>query len=221
MKLATLIIAIALVSLSVAHGQTKVASCDCPKNDEGITGVDTTFHLSNGKTLVLCGYRNEDTESITFSEFVIAVCGEDTVIDFWDATQYCTVKVEADTLLIEDLHRFPTGKDFQYEDNVWSTEKIFFVGNKTVLTNQVNRQIPKYSSDEIQAVLKNYETATPPLSDSKMELANQLFIAAISGSKKAREYFHDFRTRFGELDGAFSEEYSDLSAMLSLWDKNK
>jgi hypothetical protein len=28
-------------------------------------------------------------------------------------------------------------------------------------------------------------------------------------------------TKFGELDGAFLEEYRDLTAMLELWDRKK
>jgi hypothetical protein len=69
--------------------------------------------------------------------------------------------------------------------------------------------------------LKTYETAKPGLDDSKMEIANKLFIATISGDKKARQYFKEFKSKFGTLDGAFSEEYSDLTAMLELWDRKE
>ncbi len=85
----------------------------------------------------------------------------------------------------------------------------------------VNTQIKKYSQDEIQSVLKTYETAKSGLADSKMEIANQLFIATISGNKKARQYFKEFKTKFGTLDGAFAEEYIDLTAMLELWDRKE
>lgn len=85
----------------------------------------------------------------------------------------------------------------------------------------VNRQIRKYTEDEIQTVLKTYETAKSGLDDNKMVIANKLFIATISGDKKARQYFKEFNNKFGILDGAFKEEYSDLTAMLELWDRKE
>ena len=51
-----------------------------------------------------------------------------------------------------------------------------------------------------------------------MAIVNKLFIATISGDKKARQYFKEFKNKFGTLDGAFSEEYNDLTTMLELWD---
>jgi hypothetical protein len=51
-----------------------------------------------------------------------------------------------------------------------------------------------------------------------LEIANKLFIATISGDRKARQKFKEFNNKFGTLDGAFKEEYSDLTAMLELWD---
>ena len=53
-----------------------------------------------------------------------------------------------------------------------------------------------------------------------MQLVNRLFIATISNDKKARKYFYEFEMKY-ELDGAFSEEYSDLKEMLEVWDKQK
>ena len=85
----------------------------------------------------------------------------------------------------------------------------------------INRQIRTYSQGEIQSVLKTYETAKTGLDDSKMEMANKLFVATISNSKKARHYFKEFKSKFGTLDGAFAEEYNDLTAMLALWDRKQ
>ncbi|HWY35215.1 MAG TPA: hypothetical protein VNX68_11255, partial [Nitrosopumilaceae archaeon] len=96
--------------------------------------------------------------------------------------------------------------------------KIYFDRQKVVRKLFVNRQIRKYNQDEIKVVLKIYETAKYGLEDSKMEIANKLFIATISGSNKARQYFKEFKNKFGTLDGAFKEEYNELTAMLELWD---
>jgi hypothetical protein len=205
--------------LTSAFGQENKVACDCPKTQYAGTKSDTTFHLSNGKTIVLCGYKNPDSKPTTFSEFILAVCGEDTIIDFWGAVLTCRLKVNKDTLLVDQLQKLPTGKNFKFQETIWTTEKIYFSGQKLVRKLEVNRQIKKYCQDEIQTVLKTYETAKPVPDDSKMEIANKLFIATISGDKKARQYFKEFKSKFGTLDGAFTEEYGDLTAMLELWDR--
>jgi hypothetical protein len=214
-------IILTFLTLTSVYGQTKNVSCDCPKTQYAGTKADTTFHLSNGKTIVLCGYKNPDSKPTTFSEFILSVCGQDKIIDFWGAVLTCRLKINKDTLLVDQLQNLPTGKNFKYQETVWTTEKIFFSGQRVVRKIAVNRQIKKYNHDEIQTVLKTYETAKLGLDDSKMEIANKLFIATISGDKKARQYFKEFKAKFGTLDGAFSEEYRDLTAMLELWDRKE
>ena len=214
-------IILTLLTLTSVYGQTKKVSCDCPKTQYAGTKPDTTFHLSNGKAIVLCGYKNPDSKPTTFSEFILSVCGQDTIIDFWGAVLTCRLKVNKDTLLVDQLQNLPTGKNFKFQETVWTTEKIYFSGQNLVRKLVVNRQIRKISQDEIQYVLRTYETAKTGLDDSKMEIANKLFIATISGDKKARQYFKEFKTKFGTLDGAFAEEYSDLTAMLELWDRKE
>lgn len=209
------------MTLTSVCGRTKRTSCDCPKTQFAGTKADTTFYLSNGKTIVLCGYKNPDSKPTTFSEFILSVCEQDTIIDFWGAVLTCRLKVSKDTLLIDQLQNLPTGKNFKFQETTWTTEKVYFNGQELVRKRVVNRQIGKYSQDEIQSVLKTYETAKPGLDDSKMELASKLFIATISGDKKARQYFKEFKNKFGTLDGAFSEEYNDLTAMLELWDRKE
>jgi len=194
-------------------------ACDCPRTQYTGIKADTIFYLSNGKSIVLCGYKDPASKSTTYSEFVLAVCGQDTIIDFWGAVLNCRLKVNKDTLLIDQIERLPTGKNFKFQNTVWTTEKIYFSKQKMIRELVVNRQITKYNQNEIKHVLKSYKSGKPGLDDSKMELANKLFIATISGNKTARQYFKEFKTKFGTLDGAFSEEYSDLTAMLKLWDK--
>lgn len=126
-----------------------------------------------------------------------------------------------DTLLVDQLQNLPTGDNFNYRETVWATEKIYFSGQRVVRKLLVNRQIKKYTKAEILTVLKSYESAKPGLDNSKMEIANKLFMASISGDKKARQYFKEIETKFGTLDGAFAEEYNDLAAMIALWDETE
>jgi hypothetical protein len=214
-------IILTFLTLTSIYGQTNGTSCDCPKTQYAGAKADTTFQLSNGKTIVLCGYKNPDSKPTTFAEFILSVCGHDTIIDFWGAVLTCRLKVSKDTLFVDQLQNLPTGKNFKFQESTWTTEKIYFSGEKIVRKLEVNRQIRKYNHDEIQTVLKTYETAKSGLDDSKMEIANKLFVATISGDKKARQYFKEFESNFGTLDGTFAEEYSDLTAMLELWERKE
>ncbi|WP_430400883.1 hypothetical protein [Flavobacterium sp.] len=221
MKQYYITIILTFLILTSTYGQTNKNSCDCPKTEYAETKADTTFHLSNGKSIVLCGYKNPKSNPITYSEFILSVCGQDTIIDFWGALLTCQLKVNKDTLFVYELQNLPIGKNFKYQETVWTTEKIYFCGQKNFRKHLVNRQIRKYTEKEIQTVLKTYETEKYGLNESKMVIANKLLIATISGNKKARQYFKEFKTKFGILDGAFAEEYSQLKAMLELWDKKE
>lgn len=204
--------------LTSIYGQTKSEYCDCPKTQYAGTKADATYHFSSGKTIVLCGYKNPESKPTTYSEFILSVCGQDTIIDFWGAILTCRLNISNDTLLVDELHFLPTGKSLEFQETVWLTEKIYFNEQTIVRDFVINREIRKYNQEEIQIVLKTYETAKLGLDDKKMKIANYLFIATISGDKKARKYFKEFKNKFGTLDGAFAEEYSDLTAMLELWD---
>ena len=205
----------------ITYGQTSKKLCNCPKNDFTGTKADTIFTPAKGKQIALCGYRNPGSKPTNFSEFVLAVCGQDKVLGFWDAIQTCYVKTKKDTLLVENIFNLPTGKNRTYKITVWATDKIFFKNQKIIKTYSVNRNILKYNQTNITKTLKEFENSKGRINDGKMELANRLFIATISGNKTARKYFKSFETKFGELDGAFSEEYSDLKIMLAQWDQQK
>jgi hypothetical protein len=127
-------IILTFLTLTSIFGQTKKTSCDCPKTEYAGTKADTTFYLSNGKSFVLCGYKNPESKPTTFSEFILSVCGQDTIIDFWDAVLTCRLKVSKDTLFVDELQNLPTGKNFEDQETVWTTEK-YILAEKKLLKN--------------------------------------------------------------------------------------
>lgn len=221
MRIHSITIILTFLTLTSVQGQTTTVSCDCPKTQYAETKADTTFHLSNGKTIVLCGIKNPNSNLTTFSEFILSVCGQDTIIDFWGAVLTCRLKVSKDTLFVDELQNLPIGSNYKYQETVWTTERIYFNGHKVVRKLEVNRQIRKYNQYEIQSVYKSYENEKAGIDSRKMTIANKLLIATISGDKKARQYFNEFKNKFGPLDGAFAEEYNDLKAMIELWDRKE
>ncbi|WP_438967240.1 hypothetical protein [Flavobacterium sp.] len=194
--------------------------CKCAENKFTGTKSDTIYNLSNGKSIALCGYRNTENKPVNFSEFVLSVCGQNEVIEFWNATETCNLKVNKDTLYVEELINLPTEKNRKYITTVWNINKIYFENEDVKKTNSLNKKIRKYSKEEILTTLKEYENADQELNEDKMVLVNRLFISIISKNNKAREYFYEFGDKY-KLDGAFSEEYSDLKAMLKLWENQK
>jgi hypothetical protein len=199
-------------------GQTHDIDCNCPINKFTSTKAETIFPLANGKRIALCGYIENRGKEKLFSEFVLAVCGEDKVIDFWDALTVCRITTHNDTLRIEELKTFPTGDNFKLIPTVWRIEKIYVKNGYVARDNKLNKNINKYRAQEINNVLEEYEKATGKPDEDKMILASRLFIASLSGDKTSRKYLVDFKTKFGTLDGAFAEEYEELIAMLRSWE---
>lgn len=158
------VISLLLLLLFVFNfSDSQAQDCKCP-NDFGFSGstkVDTVFRLSNGRSIALCGYK--DTEAAKgktfYSEFALTTCGEKSAIKFWDATLECRLQVHKDTLLVQTMDSLPTGKNMQYKWTVWTVERIFFKNGKAARDLRVNKQIPKYNEQQIQAVLKEYQKA--------------------------------------------------------------
>ncbi|MBS1531925.1 MAG: hypothetical protein JSU01_16600, partial [Bacteroidetes bacterium] len=107
---------------------------------------------------------------------------------------------------------------------------IYFKNGKAVKDFRVNREIPKYNDQEIQTALKQYEQAvkldaasTNPnrVNNVNMEIADRLFISALSGSQNARTYLRAFKNHFGGLSGEYLETWVDDMRKLYLWDTNK
>jgi hypothetical protein len=192
MKRNSIIIILAIMNFATVFGQTKNVICNCPKTVYAGTKADTTFQLSNGKSIVLCGYKNPGTKPTTFSEFILAVCGQDTIIDFWGAILTCRLNVNKDTLFVELLKNLPIGLNFKFQETVWTTEKIYFNKQKIVRKLFVNKQITKYNNEEIRTVLTNFEREKPDLNENKIEIANQLFIAAVSGILKEHRFANNY-----------------------------
>lgn len=195
--------------------------CLCPKkSDLGIfdeaAKPDSIFNFSNNQKILLCGYKEKQDAGAVFSEFILQVCGQDSIIDFWDATQTCRITQQHDSLEVTDLRLLPTGKDRAFITTGWSTEKFYFSkGNlKRVLT--INPNIRKYSKAEIRKTLSEFKSLKKDDDAQKiLDLGWRLLIAKISGSDPAAGCLDKFETKFGPFDGAVAEDFNDLKAMLA------
>ena len=190
--------------------------CNCSKSvylDSKKDVPDSTF-IINGKKIMLCGYKEKVKGETFFSEFVLEFCDQNREIGFWSAMQTCKVYVENDTLKVIEIKNLPTGQNRTFKETEWLLEKIYFTNQTLNHSFFYYPKLKKYSKEEIAKTIAEYKSANGKMDEYKMEIANRLFIAILSGSEKAKTCFNNFKSKFGQLDGAFSEEYNELESML-------
>ncbi|MCL7987130.1 hypothetical protein M8998_04145 [Sphingobacterium sp. lm-10] len=192
--------------------------CHCPENKYAPSKANQVFTFSNGQKIVACGFVLNHGAFLELSEFVLAECDSDHIIDFWDAMRSCRLSFSRDTLLIEDLYTLPLGDNLQETVITWAREYISYDHGVLKRDKAINRNLKLYDQSTIQAVLKAYESTDNILNDAKMGLLDRLFVAAISNSEEAKVAFMQFRGRFPELDGAYLHQYRILQEMLTAWD---
>lgn len=210
-----------MMAMTSARAQMVKALCNCPQHTmAGIvkgSRANACFNFPNHRQIIVCGYHDTSNHATLYSEFILTICGNDSVIDFWDATQICRLTQVKDTLFVIETRYLPAGHGGAYERVNWRIEKIWFAKDRLMRKAGINRVYRKYNQAQINAALTGFESAQEE--GNSMDLANRLFMAAVSGSTRAREYLKLMTTQAGASDGAFLEEYKELDAMLDLWNQ--
>jgi len=159
-----------------------------------------------------------------FSEFILSDCNSLEVFDFWDATLNCILRFSNDTLRIDILGAFAIGENFKFQQLRCYSDVIYFREGKINSHLEMNRTI-KFTDEQIRVTLNSYETTKwsalgepsyEGYGEDKMQLANQLMLATISGNEQAAAYFKEFKRKF-ELDGAYMEWYREMDSIIGLY----
>jgi hypothetical protein len=207
-----------VVSLGAAEG-----NCDkCVDSQFAASEPDTTFIFSNGSKLLICGYSELSEGRKIYSEFVLSECGKDSIIDFWSAVEEYEIIFEQDTLQLQKLELLALGNNLEFVKEKWLTEYFFYKNGKLQREIKLNPKV-KYSQSQIDQSLQEYEStqwqkqvgANEEYTEKKMKLANNLMIAAASGSEKAEVYFKEFKSKF-QPDGAYLEWYEQMVELLEI-----
>lgn len=207
---------ILLFSFLPMHSQ----NCNCLKDTmdgwkESNEPPNATFSFKNGSKIILCGYEDNIDNVVYYGEFILLECGKAEPIDFWDGALTCRAFMENDILKVEELCNLPVGKDRDFVFTPWLVEELSY---KKGELNRVyfTKSIRKYSKEEIKQTLDEYTLAVKEgLPDYSEDLVAKLFVAALSGDKKATDYFKAFPDTF-LTDGGLSETYKEFSAMYEL-----
>ena len=209
-----LLISILLTLGHFSFGQNN--DCDCPKNNLTTTEKAVKiFKFSNGIEFGLCGYIEYDT---IYSEFIIYQCGQSTFLNEWDATRSCVISLLNDTLSIQELYGLAIGNNLEIKWVPFHKTNYYFENSTLHTLSSFLTDLPKYSSSQIENVLKQHNQLTKKAGgDSILLVAHRLFWAYISGSKKAETFFKNFEKNFGPFDGHIAEEFHELWSTYKLY----
>ncbi len=218
MKIKNTLCLLLMLAFSISFAQ-KIAKCKCPKTEFVSDKTGTVFKFTDGNRIIACGGIDEESDPPTYSEFILAQCGRKNIIDFWDANKICEIELKNDTLYVQQLENLPVGRGYAEETVVWSIEKIYFYADQMMRKTNPNKSLRKYKPTEIKAINKLYEVAkTGEVNEKNMDLANKLFIAALSGSQKSREHLLDFKEKFRVEESDYIDQYDAILAKLEFWD---
>lgn len=223
------IITLVIISFSVVSCQSqtqkskssngKVTSSIDSQIKQQKESPDTIFTFKDGSQLAITGYSEMAEGRKVFSEFILTEYKSNELIEGWSAAEQCEISFSNDTLKINQLGLFAVGKGNEFETHAWKLNQYFKVGKEVELSTDFNEKL-KLGKAEIESTLKEYEStewqtqiqSKSEYSEAKMNLANRLMLAAISGNEKATEYFKEFKTRF-KPDGANAEWYSEMKSI--------
>ncbi|TPE42687.1 hypothetical protein [Pontibacter mangrovi] len=197
------------------------AGCDkCAASEFAGPKPDTAFIFSNGSKLLICGYSEKKDGKNIYSEFVLSVCGNDSIIGFWSAVEEYELVFVQDTLQLQKLELLAMGDHRDLVKVKWLTESFYYENGSLLREKKLNPKV-KYRQSQIDQSLQEYEStqwqkqneATIEYTEGKMKLANSLMLAAASGSEKAEVYFKEFKNKF-QPDGAYLEWYQQMADLL-------
>ena len=98
-------------------------------------------------------------------------------------------------------------------------EEFTYNGSQLMREKRVSRDLILYDDNTIKKVVERYKAADDVLNDDKMDLADQLFTASLSGHTEAKSAFLGFHQRFPALSGAYAQQYRILTEMLTAWEE--
>ncbi|MFH0918814.1 MAG: hypothetical protein V1913_00510 [Fibrobacterota bacterium] len=217
MKHIILAFLLVLFMLFPAPGQETTAPCNCvvsPYNDRGTP--DTSFLLKNGRSLVLCGSREEADGEVTFSDFTLNVCGATEILGHWGALASCRILKKGNELTIQRVVNLPVGREFGYVPTVLFIDKITIPGRNARMNTTLNAKARKYSRAEISAVLAEYEASPRAVNERTEELLLKLFVCALGKNPKAQKLFASFDKDNTGLEGDLLNLYVELKRLLNL-----
>jgi hypothetical protein len=126
-----------------------------------------------------------------------------------------------DALLVKEMYNLPVGGSFSTLWRPFYVHQFTFKGGKVVETEYFDKKLPKYSKDQIAAVIRQYKELPQGGTEQTMKVANMLFWATVSGSNETEAYFKTIPEKFGPFSEALTQEWTDINARFEQWKTRK
>ncbi len=191
-------------------------SCECTEHQRIVYKVPPMdiFEFKEGKKLRICPairYELKGDKEIYFKDFRIENCENDKLLRYWSYL-YCKTKFTDDTLTVIETVKLPIGKNRKFKTVNKSLTKIYFKDEETIVDFQ-ELSIRRYSPEEIQTVLEEYNSVLEGKRINVKHLYSSLIVAGLSGNDEAKKYFLTFKMDFrGIFDDSELEDYDNLKS---------
>jgi len=171
--------------------------------------------FSNGSSVSLCGYLNEDMQkgSQIISEFNVFDCKTGTALVEYGALQTCRVIKKENSIVIEELSYLPAGENWEW--------MLIQIGKQTLLPKgegiYVQPQIPKLEKIKInktkQSKFLNSLQKGNGFGEEWESDIGKLEVLSLIGNDRAWEILKNYQEFTGELtDGALAEQWKNAIA---------
>ncbi len=197
---------IILFTLSVAAlGQ---ANCFCGKlYDDNLQKPDTIIRINGVESYAICGYFEDDF----VSEFTVTKCGDEKILDFYDATLNYKIKVDSDTLKLID-YRFLLSRDLSnFVKAPWAIDMYYESRGNTIHERKV-----VYSEDNLVVLTKDFHKEWENEINKEWSMNDKLtawtFLISLNNEEFYKKYFENYRDSI-QIGGQHAEYYKELKRM--------
>lgn len=195
----------------------ELIGCTC---FDGISSAKTdkpifAFDFSNGKSVTVCGHKEEDLDSkdLQISEFNVFDCSTGESLVEYGAMESCLIKTGKDSLIIQLLKFLPIGEDWKWT-YVQIGEQVIIAENEELVVSGINaRYHAKTISEEQQSTfIRSLEKGQGSGSNWEDDIGG-LEVLSLLGNDEAWKILKNYEDFTGEkTDGALAEQWKDAIA---------
>ena len=162
-----------------------------------------TLDFSNGRSVSVCGFKEEGTNQIKVSEFDVFDCANGKSLTQFHAMQSCYIKTKKDTLVIKLLKMLPAGENWKLIP-VQISEQLITLKNKEL---KVTNLQPILNTDFSINKKNQVEFITNLKNETVKDNIGKLEVLSLLGNIEAWNILE--KLEINELDGSIYKQWED------------
>ena len=184
---------------------------------EVLTEPQSTYTFSDGTKVKICAPVQviiDDDKQIYYTYLTTSICNGKVEIPFVDISDrfIFSASFDKDTLTVSKYLSIPNGHgNTRYQSMKWEINNVYIKDG--ILTNQAQlifKHSP-YSPYEEKHIIKAFEAGPKELIGGIERLYTRLFVMALTGNEKAKNYFLHFEKLYKKLDDDAIHDYKYLA----------